>query len=191
MCVNTASRVNSASRCALLTCTLRFPDSVKESHMKTAEYLDALKKYRQLPSDYALANLIGVSRQSISQWRSGVSLPDPLFAAKIGECLDIDPLLVIADVESEKYVKRHHPHNAEAWRALIQRLGGVAASVLLGTLLLSPHAPAHSQNDTGLNNNIHCQNYVDGMQPLQGNCPINLKKLGQPAYKHYPKLNTA
>lgn len=118
--------------------------------MKTTEYLDAVKAAKNLPSDYALANLIGVTRQSISGWRSGRSLPDPIFAARLGEELGINPLFVIADVESEKALGRHHEHIAQAWRDLAKRVGGAAAAVMLGTVLSSP-TPSHASqvNKTG------------------------------------------
>ena len=136
--------------------------------MLTVDYLDAVKKHRSLPSDYALANLLGVTRQSISGWRSGRSLPDPLFAARIGEELGIDPLLVIADIESEKAIKGHHANIAEGWKKFTQRVGGatkeyrdkttgaVITGFLVGTMLLAPPPanassgpPAKTQNISG------------------------------------------
>lgn len=111
--------------------------------MKTVEYLDAVKERHSLRSDNALANLIGVTRQSISGWRSGRSLPDPLFSVRIAEELEINPLVVIADIETEKALKGHHDQIASGWHKVIERMGGIAAAVMMGTVLSSP-TPSHA-----------------------------------------------
>lgn len=70
--------------------------------MNTVEYLDAVKKARELPSDYALSKLLGVSQSSIQQYRSGRSALGIETAMKVGEILRIDGHAVYADGQIER-----------------------------------------------------------------------------------------
>jgi transcriptional regulator with XRE-family HTH domain len=105
--------------------------------VKTSEYLDLAKSKAGISSDYALAVKIGATRQAVSRWRQGGN-PDPLYAAKIAELAQVEPLLVIADIEIEKANTAHRPTVTAEWRSLLSRLGGVAAAMALGTLLSAP-----------------------------------------------------
>ena len=105
--------------------------------MKTSEYLDLAKSKAGINSDYALAMKIGATRQAVSRWRQGGN-PDPLYAAKIAELAEVNPLLVIADIEIEKSNTAHRPAVTAEWRSLLSRVGGVAAAMAVGALLSAP-----------------------------------------------------
>lgn len=105
--------------------------------MKTSEYLDLAKTKAGISSDYALAVKIGATRQAVSRWRQGGN-PDPLYAAKIAELAQVEPLLVIADIEIEKANTAHRPTVTAEWRSLLSRIGGVAVSMAVGTLISAP-----------------------------------------------------
>ena len=68
----------------------------------TLEYIDAVKMRRDLPSDYAIAKLLGVSRQAVSQYRQGKAAFDDLTAVRVAEILDINPMEVIAAANRER-----------------------------------------------------------------------------------------
>ncbi|KVA74089.1 hypothetical protein WM36_17230 [Burkholderia ubonensis] len=68
----------------------------------TSEWLDAVKARLDLPSDYALAKALDVSRQAISLWRNGHQpLPDEA-CLKVAEMLDVNPFEVMATVKLER-----------------------------------------------------------------------------------------
>lgn len=68
----------------------------------TVDYLDALKAKLGLPSDYAAAKLLGVSRAACSRYRTGVSTFDDEVAFKVAEFLEINPLEVIVSARAER-----------------------------------------------------------------------------------------
>lgn len=112
--------------------------------MKTPEYLDAAKRLTGLPSDYALASRLGVSRQAVSSWRSEKRrvFPDVLHAVTLAEMCSMDPIKVLADIEMDKAEYYAKTSEIDAWKLLLQRMGGVAASLVLGTVLSSPSPAA-------------------------------------------------
>lgn len=69
--------------------------------MKTVDFLDAVKTRYDLPSDYALAAFMEVSKQKISSYRSGHTLGDDV-AVKMAELLNLPPAYVLACVHAER-----------------------------------------------------------------------------------------
>ncbi|WP_321921049.1 helix-turn-helix domain-containing protein [Burkholderia sp. BCC1998] len=70
----------------------------------TVQWLDAVKARLDLPSDYAAAKALGVTRSAVSAYRNGRSVFDEKTCIRAAELLGIDPLEVIASarVESAK-----------------------------------------------------------------------------------------
>ena len=68
----------------------------------TVEYLDAVKARRDLPSDYAAAKLLGVTRAAVSRYRLGQGYFEDIVALRVAEILEIDPMEVIAAVNIER-----------------------------------------------------------------------------------------
>lgn len=98
--------------------------------MQTARtLLDKARKTRSIASDKALAERIGVQRSLVSGWATGaVPMPDARIV-EIAELAGEDPgtwLLAIHAAQDTGAVGRH-------WQALANRLGSMAASVLLTT----------------------------------------------------------
>lgn len=69
--------------------------------MKTLDYIEAVKKTANIKSDYALAQLLGVPRQSISHWKNGRTIGNRE-CFKVAEILGKNPADVVRDIEAER-----------------------------------------------------------------------------------------
>lgn len=106
----------------------------------TQQYLDAVKAKHGAASDYALSKVLGVSHQQITNYRrKGYGLGNET-AIKVAELLEIDPGIVIAAVHAER-AKSEAERNA--WRSMFEKLGGVAAGLVIGLSAVSP-SPAQA-----------------------------------------------
>jgi DNA-binding XRE family transcriptional regulator len=86
--------------------------------MKTTEYLEEVKRKRALPSDYALAKLLGVSHTSIIAYRSGRAALGIETSNKVGEILGLDGHKVYADCQIERAKK---PEIAAFWMSVSEK----------------------------------------------------------------------
>lgn len=68
----------------------------------TIQYLDAVKRKLKLPSDYAAAKALCVTRAAISKYRRGVSTFDDLTAVRVSEILEIEPMEIIASCNAAR-----------------------------------------------------------------------------------------
>lgn len=101
--------------------------------MKTpSDYLDAAKEKLEVSSDYGLAKGLEISRQAISNYRHNERVFDNFTCMKIAQVTGIPLETIIGDMElmREKDEKRR-----EAWENYMKRLGGLAASVLVGVVI--------------------------------------------------------
>ena len=83
-------------------------------------------------SDYATAKRMGVTRAAISGYRNGRSRPDAYAVFKLAEVLNLNErdVFIALNVEGEKN---------EDKRRFWEKLGGVAASFLVGvTFIMTP-----------------------------------------------------
>ncbi|WP_186078716.1 hypothetical protein [Burkholderia gladioli] len=67
----------------------------------TAQWLDAIKEHQSLPSDYAVAKVLGVTRAAVSRYRNGLSVFDEKTAIRAAELVGAEPFEVIASVNAE------------------------------------------------------------------------------------------
>lgn len=96
--------------------------------MKNAEYyISAIKAKHNLPSDYAVAKFLGVTRQAISQVKKGGGFDD-YTSLKVAEALDIDPLEVIA---SSNAMKAKSEEEEKAWKKIMKKVSATAAGIAL------------------------------------------------------------
>lgn len=95
----------------------------------TIEFLDGLKAKYGLNSDYALWKKSGISQQSLSNYRLGKTHFDDSTAIRVAKLLEIDPAIVVSAVHAER--AKSDPEKA-VWREIFEKLGGVAASVVIG-----------------------------------------------------------
>jgi DNA-binding XRE family transcriptional regulator len=70
--------------------------------MNALQYLAAVKEKKGITSDYALAKTLGVSQQSVGQWRKGVCGFNDETAQRIAAILDLHPGVVMLDIHREQ-----------------------------------------------------------------------------------------
>lgn len=99
--------------------------------------LDEAKEKAGFGSDNALAIAIGVKRQAINHYRKGRSTPDDYVKSRIADLTGRSLQEVIARIELEN---EPDEEKRKYWENFYKRLGGVAASIVLGvTLIVTPH----------------------------------------------------
>lgn len=108
----------------------------------TPEFLDAVKAKYNLPSDYALQSVLGITKASISRLRNGKDYFGDTTAMRVAEVLGIDPGFVIACAHRER---AKTAEEKAVWASMMEKLGGLAAMlILVPALLASPDARAAS-----------------------------------------------
>lgn len=96
-----------------------------------AELLDAIKERRNLDTDSALAKALGVSRQTVNNWRQGRNTPDPVACATIAG-LTGEPLALVLGIAGEqRAISREE-------KAVWRKLAATAAALMI--LLTFPGA---------------------------------------------------
>lgn len=70
--------------------------------MKAFQWIDLVKVYRQWESDYRAAKELGLSRNTISMYRSRTPTMDEETAVVIADALEIDPATVLLDQVAER-----------------------------------------------------------------------------------------
>lgn len=99
--------------------------------------LDEAKEKAKIPSDNALALMIGVKRQTISGYRKGRCTPDEYAKSKIADLTGRSLQEVIARIELEN---EPNEEKRRYWENFYKRLGGVAASIVGAvTLIMTPY----------------------------------------------------
>lgn len=101
----------------------------------TLEFLDAVKARHSLPSDYALAPILGITKQEVSKLRNQKAYLGNQTAIQVAKLLELDPAEVLASAHAER---AKCPEEKAAWQSIMERLGGAAACALLGVALVSP-----------------------------------------------------
>ena len=129
-----------------------------------AALLDKAKVIHNLPSDYKLALVLGVSFSTPANYRTGKTLPDARVISLLCDLTGDDPAILAAEIEAQR---AKTPEARSLWLEIAERLAmtarqGVAAGVfsvaasgaILGAL---PYENAHAGTPgAGVNENIHC-----------------------------------
>lgn len=105
------------------------------------EFLDAVKIKHGIVSDYRLAKILNVSQPCVSRYRLKQSTLDDAICIKVAKLLEVEPATILAAVHAERAKTEAEK---SAWKLIYEKLGGIAASLLIGTLLYSS-APTPSQ----------------------------------------------
>lgn len=96
--------------------------------MTTRDFLDAIKARYRLPSDYALAHFMGISKGIVSSYRVGKSGIGDQTALKVAKLLELDPGYVLACLHAER---AHRDDVREIWQKTAQTLKGTAAIAVI------------------------------------------------------------
>lgn len=102
--------------------------------MKTTEYLDSVKHKLDLPSDYALSKVLGITRESVSALRNGKNCMGIETCMKVAEILAIDEHIVYSDAQLER---AKTPELMQFWQAVSEKFSASFINLLLGH---RPHA---------------------------------------------------
>ena len=84
----------------------------------TVEWLDALKAQLDIPSDYAAAKVLGLTRSAVSHYRTGRTSFDDVTAVRVADLLGVDPAEVLASVQ---YERAKTDEVREAWASLLEK----------------------------------------------------------------------
>lgn len=101
--------------------------------MKT--YLDMLKAREGLSSDNQLAALLGITRQAVSNYRTGKSIPDDYTCARLAQKLGIDELEVIAAANA---ARARTDEERSFWKQFLTRAAAVLVCMVLIGMDISP-----------------------------------------------------
>lgn len=108
--------------------------------MKAAAWIDRVKSSKGWESDYKVAKTLGFNPNTISNYRANGTPMDEAIALKVAHALEIDPAIILADQAMER---AKNDEARSAWAEILQRLGGVAAGLLIAVGAAAPSpAPA-------------------------------------------------
>ncbi|WP_395137284.1 DUF3693 domain-containing protein [Schlegelella aquatica] len=117
----------------------------------TVEFIDAVKVRYDLPSDYAAAGLIGLTRSQVSKYRKGKDYFGDETCARVAELLEEDPAYVMACVHAERASSDVVRRVWEKLAKKLERAGALALAVLaviLSTWTGGPDAGARAATPT-------------------------------------------
>ena len=91
----------------------------------TTDLLDRAIKLHNLPSDYALAPVLGVSRATVSTYRTGRSFPSESTACRLADLAGLPHIEAIMGVNLDR---ANTPEGRTLWRSIgAELLAGAAA----------------------------------------------------------------
>ncbi|MCM1440164.1 MAG: helix-turn-helix transcriptional regulator [Roseburia sp.] len=121
----------------------------------TGDKICFLRKERKM-SQEKLAELIGVSRQTVYKWEYGIVQPSEDNIKSLSEVFDVEPSCFYADTHDEIAVTASAQKVSKKLKICAIILGvlfaiGLIATVLLGYITLTPNQGFMSKNYDGIN----------------------------------------
>ena len=110
----------------------------------TLEFLDMVKAKYHLPSDYALAHKLDLTRSGVSKFRTGKAFLGDETACKVADLLELERSYVMACIAAEQ---AKMPEVKAAWKHAADVLYGLAAALALVAVLPFVTLP---YNDAGI-----------------------------------------
>lgn len=100
------------------------------------DYMNEIQKAKGIPSDYALAELLNVSRTHVSNWRNQVNEPDTYNCARMADQLGINKLEIIAAASAVRARRQKKKEQAAYWENVWKKVrgGSVGAIIALAAL---------------------------------------------------------
>ncbi len=99
------------------------------------KYLNKIAKLTETGSDYAAAKILGITRQRISNYRTGRNSFDNEIAFKIAVMLDMNPSEVIAELNFDK---AKTPEKKKFWQEQFRTLRNATGLTLFAVLINFP-----------------------------------------------------
>lgn len=110
--------------------------------MLTVDYLDALQDHFGVSSDYALKDLTGWSKSTISNYRNGKQFFCDDHAEQVADWLGIHRGAVLGDVHAER---SKNTNTRDTWRQIAEHFRGMTIAVLVALgLTAGLFSPARS-----------------------------------------------
>lgn len=78
----------------------------------TARYIDQLRPLTETGTNYGIAKLLGLTETTVARYMSGERFMCPAVALQVAQLLQLDPLCVIAQTQSEN---EKDPDHKAAW----------------------------------------------------------------------------
>ena len=123
-----------------------------------SEYLDAVKKRLDLPSDYAAAKALGVTPSAISKYRLGRASFDDLTCLRVAEILGVDEIEVIAAANA---ARANDPRIRRVWENVWGKATGATVTAAVAACIVGlAIAPSPAQSATRSADNVISLSYV-------------------------------
>lgn len=103
--------------------------------MTARELLSYVRAAQAIPSNYALAGVLGVPIKTVQRWNTGANTPDDAMAARLAHLAGLDPDTVVAEMQAER---ANDPTERARWQRIAARLAAapaVAACALAAVIL--------------------------------------------------------
>lgn len=114
---------------------------------KVSMYLDEAQEIGAVKNDADLSKKLGISRASVSEWRSGKSTPNDDQAVKLAELLGKDPGELLAECGA---ARAKTPETRRAWERIAARMAGATMAGLLAVTVL----PIESRTASSLDQTV-------------------------------------
>lgn len=123
--------------------------------MDVQKLLDAAKEAQSIATDKGLAEALGVTKQAVSNWRKGVSLPDTVTCATLAGLTGIPLARVLGVIGEARAISREE-------KAVWRKLAATAALLAVGVLGSFPGLSQAAQGQEKAGPDIHYAKYRMG-----------------------------
>lgn len=114
--------------------------------MRTLDFIDAVKRQHAISSDYACAQVLGLTRAQLSRYRNGRDYFGDETAVKVADMLKMDAGYVMACIHAERASNPDVRTRWEGVAARLQRAGLAAVVAVLAVVCLGvAPSPADAQ----------------------------------------------
>ena len=139
--------------------------------MNTWDYIERVRARNNGCSDYRIAQILGISKQSMSKYRSAGTPADDEIAAKIAVALDLPPMRVIADLRAGRAEAEGNKLMASVWHEALATFAAPPAPVLSLPQRASGGAtaivvPETKKRRAGVPGRRSVQSISDGMEKM-------------------------
>jgi hypothetical protein len=104
--------------------------------MTARELLSYVRAAQGIPSNYALAGVLGVPIKTVQRWNTGANTPDDAMAARLAVLAGLDPDTVVAEMQAER---ANDPAERSRWQRIAARLAAApaVAACLVAAVIVS------------------------------------------------------